>query len=141
MTMVEKDFLTVFRERVAAQELARSLGLELEEVSPGRARVSMTCRPEMANILGMVHGAAIFALVDETFQATVNSHGTVAVALNLNLSFHQAPRMGERLTAVGREVHRGRRVVTCQIEVTDSQGDLVASCQALAYRKNQPLTL
>jgi acyl-CoA thioesterase len=140
MNKGENDFLATFKEQVASQKLAQSLGLELEEVTPGRAKVTMTCRPEMANILGMVHGAALFALMDEAFQAAVNSHGTVAVALNLNLTFHQAPKMGERLTALAREIHAGRRIITCRIEVTDSQGALVASCQSLAYRKNQPLT-
>ena len=87
-------------------------GTELEEVGPGRARVTMVCRPEMGNILGMVHGSAIFALIDEAFQAAVNGHGTVAVALNMNLTFHAAPKMGERLTATTRELHSGRRTAT-----------------------------
>jgi acyl-CoA thioesterase len=139
MSDAKENFLASFRDQVEAQKLAQFLGLVLEEVAPGRARVSMTCGPEMANILGMVHGAALFALIDEAFQAAVNAHGTVAVALNLNLTFHQAPRMGERLTAVAREIHTGRRIISCYIEVTDPQGGLVASCQSLAYRKNQPL--
>jgi acyl-CoA thioesterase len=93
----------------------------------------------MANILGMVHGTAVFALIDEAFQSACNAHGTVAVALNMNLTFHAAPKMGERLTARTRELHLGRRTVTYFIEVTDPQNGLVASCQALAYRKDQPL--
>ena len=139
MTKVDETFLAEFRERVAAQEISRFWHLELEEVGPGRARVSMVCRPEMANILGMVHGTAVFALIDEAFQAACNAHGTVAVALNMNLTFHAAPQMGERLTAQTRELHLGRRTVTYFIEVTDPRGGLVASCQALAYRKDQPL--
>jgi acyl-CoA thioesterase len=135
----DEKFLSAFKERVAAQGTARYWGLELEEVGPGRAQVSMVCRPEMANILGMVHGSAVFALIDEAFQAAVNAHGTVAVALNMNLTFHAAPPMGERLTAQTRELHAGRRTATYFIEVTDSGGGLVASCQALAYRKDQPL--
>ena len=99
MTKVDATFLAAFKERVAAQEISRFWELELEEVGPGRAKVSMVCRPKMANILGMVHGSAIFALVDEAFQAAVNGHGTVAVALNMNLTFHAAAKMGERLTA------------------------------------------
>jgi acyl-CoA thioesterase len=95
----------------------------------------MVCREEMSNILGMVHGTALFALMDEVFQAAVNSHGTVAVALNLSLTFHQAPKFGERLTATGREVHTSRRLATCLIEVTGGDGRLIGSCQALAYRK------
>ncbi len=139
--MSEHDaaFLAALKERVAAQGVARALGLELEDVGPGRARVGMTCRPEMANILGMVHGTSVFALIDEAFQAAVNAYGTVAVALNMNLTFHAAPRLGDRLTAVTRELHAGRRTATYFIEVTDSRGGLVASCQALTYRKGQPL--
>jgi len=47
--------------------------------------------------------------------------------------------MGDRLTATTRELNAGRRTATYFIEVTDSRGGLVASCQALAYRKSQPL--
>ena len=138
-TKIDETFLAAFKEKVAAQGISRHFGLELEDLGPGRARVGMTCRPEMANILGMVHGTAVFALIDEAFQAACNAHGTVAVALNMNLTFHAAPQMGERLTAQTRELHVGRRTVTYFIEVTDSRGALMASCQALAYRKDQPL--
>ena len=141
MANVDDNFLAGFRQRVAAQEISRFWQLELEELAPGRAQVSMVCRPEMANIMDMVHGSAIFALIDEAFQAAVNAHGTVAVALNMNLTFHAAPRMGDRLTAVTRELHAGRRTATYFIEVTDPQGALIASCQALAYRKDTPLAL
>jgi len=139
MTKVDEAFLSAFRQRVDAQEISRFWHLELEDLAPGRAKVSMACRPAMANILGMVHGSAIFALIDEAFQAAVNAHGAVAVALNMNLTFHAAPRMGERLTAQTRELHAGRRTATYFIEVTDSRGALIASCQALAYRKDAPL--
>jgi acyl-CoA thioesterase len=139
MANVDDAFLAAFRQRVAAQEISRFWQLELEELAPGRAQVSMVCRPEMANIMDMVHGSAIFALIDEAFQAAVNAHGTVAVALNMNLTFHAAPRMGDRLTAVTRELHAGRRTATYFIEVTDPQGALIATCQALAYRKDTPL--
>jgi acyl-CoA thioesterase len=139
VTKVDEAFLARFKEQVASQGISRHFGMELEELAPGQARVGMTCRPEMANILGMVHGTAVFALIDEAFQAACNAHGTVAVALNMNLTFHAAPKMGERLTARTRELHLGRRTVTYFIEVTDPQGGLVASCQALAYRKDQPL--
>jgi acyl-CoA thioesterase len=139
MSTVDEKFLAAFRKRVAAQEISRFFHLELEDVGPGRAVVSMTCIPEMANIMEMVHGSAIFALIDEAFQAAVNGHGTVAVALNMNLTFHAAPKMGERLTAATRELNAGRRTATYFIEVTGSQGRLVASCQALAYRKDTPL--
>ncbi len=138
MTKPDETFLAEFKARIAAQEISKFWQLELEDVGPGRARVAMLCRPEMANIMGMVHGSAIFALIDEAFQAAVNGHGTVAVALNMNLTFHAAPKMGERLVASTRELRAGRRTATYFIEVTDPKGGLIASCQALAYRKDTP---
>ena len=122
MTKVDEAFLKAFRERVAAQEISRFWQLELEEVGPGRAQGEHGLPAEMANILGMVHGSAIFALIDEAFQAAVNGYGTVAVALNMNLTFHAAAKMGERLTAATRELHAGRRTATYFIEVTDPRG-------------------
>lgn len=139
MKEAPEDFPATLKARAASQKIAQFLGIVLEEVSPGYARASMVCREEMANIMGMVHGTALFALMDEVFQAAVNSHGTQAVALNLSLTFHQAPRFGERLTATGREVHTSRRLATCLIEVTGEEGRLIGSCQALAYRKGIPL--
>ncbi|MDD5643056.1 MAG: PaaI family thioesterase [Syntrophales bacterium] len=137
--MENKEMLAGLKEKVDAQRIARFFDTALEELGPGRAKVSMTCKPEMANILGMVHGTALFALIDEAFQAAVNAHGTVAVALNMNLTFHAAPPLGERLTATTRELNAGRRTAAYFIEVSDSRGSLIASCQALAYRKSQPL--
>ena len=139
MSKDNEAILAALKEKVDSQGISRFFDTELEELGPGKAKVSMTCKPEMGNILGMVHGTALFALIDEAFQAAVNGHGTVAVALNMNLTFHAAPSMGERLTATTRELSAGRRTATYFIEVSDSKGSLVASCQALAYRKNQPL--
>ena len=138
MTKPDAAFLAAFQERAAAQEIAKMLGIELAEVRPGYAKTVMTCRPDMANILGMVHGTAVFALVDEAFQASCNAHGTVAVALSMSLTFHNAPAMGARLTAEAKEIHAGRRTATYQISVTDDAGHPIASCQALAYRKDKP---
>ena len=78
---------------MAAQEISRLWESELEEVGPGGRGVHGV-PAEDGNILAMVHGAAIFALMDEAFQAAVHCHGTVAVALNMSLTFMPRPRWG-----------------------------------------------
>ncbi len=74
--MQEKEFLEKLQQRAAAQKVAEGFGIVLEEVGPGYAKASRVCREDMANILGLIHGTALFALMDEAFQAAVNSHGT-----------------------------------------------------------------
>jgi len=131
--------LAALRRRVAEQSLAEQLGLTLVALEPGRAVVKLATGEHLTNILGGIHGTAIFALIDEAFQASCNAHGTVAVALNMNLTFHRAPAVGEELTAESQELHCGRRTGTYQITVTDSRGRRIATCQALAYRQGEPL--
>ena len=137
--MKKELVLKALRQKVSEQPLAPKMGLSLVDVSPGHALVKMQTGPHLTNILGGIHGTAIFALIDEAFQASCNAHGTVAVALNMNLTFHQAPEVGDILTAEAKELHCGRRTGTYLISVTDSQNRLIATCQALAYRKRDHL--
>jgi acyl-CoA thioesterase len=136
---MEKKTLAAIREQVNKEPMAQRMGLVLEEVSPGQSQVRLQTDNGFTNILGGIHGTAIFALIDEAFQVASNSHGSVAVALNMNLTFHNAPEIGETLTAKAKEVHAGRRTATYLISVTTGSGRLIATCQALAYRKRDRL--
>lgn len=136
---MDERSIEAFRSQVAQEPYARKLGMEPLEVKEGYARVQMRADPELANIFGMCHGGAIFSLMDEAFQVACNSHGTLAVALHVGISYHAPPRMGSRLVAEAYEVHRSRRTGHYRIEVRDEQGQLIASCQALAFRKGSPL--
>jgi acyl-CoA thioesterase len=124
----------LFRQ-VAEEPFGRKFGLRLTDLGEGTSRVEMALTPDMNNIFGRAHGGAIFALIDESFQTACNSHGTVAVALSMSLTYITSPAPGSRLTAEAREYGRTRKTATYEIKVTDEHGNLIAVCQALAYRK------
>jgi len=126
-------------ERVGKEPFARKLGLELLELDDGYSVVEMTFAEDVKNIFGMAHGGAIFALIDEAFETAGNSHGTVAVALNMNVTYMAAPSPGARLRAVAKEINRTRRTGNYDIRVTDERQTLIATCQALIYRKKERL--
>ena len=126
------------KEFFARDALSAHLGIELLDVSSGRSVASMTIRDFHRNVFSMVHGGAIFALADCAFQAACNSHGTVAVALNVNITYTKAAREGT-LTATAEETSLGKKTGAYQITVTDEAGDTVAIFQGLAYRKRDPI--
>jgi acyl-CoA thioesterase len=126
-------------ERVEKEPFARKLGLELLELDDGYSVVEMTFVEDVKNIFGMAHGGAIFGLIDEAFETAGNSHGTVAVALNMNVTYMAAPSPGARLRAVAKEINRTRRTGNYDIRVTDERQTLIATCQALIYRKKERL--
>ncbi len=134
-----KEVLEKITQRVKEEPFAQLLGMQLKDIGPGRSIVEMTFRPEMENIFGMAHGGAIFALVDEAFETASNSHGTVAVALNMNITFIHPPSLGSILRAEAQEVSLTHRTASYLINVTDAEGHPLATCQALVYRKGQKL--
>lgn len=131
--------LTSIARKVKDEPYARKLGMRLLDLGPGRAVVEMGPREDVSNIFGLTHGGAIFSLIDEAFQASCNSHGTVAVALNVTVTYHNPPAGECTLRAESKEVHRSRKTATYRINVTDQDDLLIASCQAIAYRKRDKL--
>jgi acyl-CoA thioesterase len=119
-------------------QFAERSNIELLEVTPGSARAKMTLHPHHLNGFGTVMGGAIFTLADFAFAAASNSHGTVAVAINVNISFLKAATSGT-LWAEARELSKNFKLGSYTVEVKDDAGELVALFQGLAYRKKDKL--
>ena len=125
--------------RVEEEPFARKFGLKLVDLDEGYSRVEMDFTPDMENIFGMAHGGALFALIDEAFETASNSHGTMAVALNMNITYISPPAKGGRLTAEAKEFNRTNRTAVYDIRVSDAKANLIATCQALVYRLGKTL--
>ena len=136
--MGDKDLMSVFS-NIANKGFAEKLGLMLIELTPGHAIVEMIPGKNDTNIFGMVHGGVIFSLIDEAFQMSCNSHGRIALALSVNVLYHKPARNGQRLRAESTEIHRSQKIATYDICVRDEKDTLIASCQAVAYRKKENL--
>jgi len=135
----DKKVMDAIRQRVAREPYARKMGLKLLRLELGYALVEMGLDREMANIFDMTHGGAIFSLIDEAFEISCNSHGTVAVALSMTVTYHNPPTKAGVLRAESKEIYRSRKTATYDIKVTENENILIASCQALAYRKQEKL--
>jgi acyl-CoA thioesterase len=136
---MDEKVIEAIKQRVAAEPFARKLGLRLLRLEPGYALVEMDLKSDMVNIFGMAHGGAIFSLIDEAFEISCNAHGTVAVALNMTVTYHRPLTKGGLLRAESKEIYRSNKTATYEIKVTDGENILIASCQALAYRRKEKL--
>ena len=121
-------------------QFAERANIELLSLSPGQARAKMTLQPHHLNGYGTVQGGAIFTLADFAFAAASNSHGTIAVAINVSITFMKAAKTGT-LWAEAREMSRNFKLGSYTVEVKDDQGELVALFQGLAYRKSEKIAV
>lgn len=117
---------------------AEMAGIELLEVSAGKARAKMEIKNEHLNGVNTVHGGAIFTLADLAFAMAVNSHGTVAVAVNVNISYFKAVSSGT-LYAEATEISLNPKLGSYTVKVTNENGDLIALFQGMAYRKKDQI--
>jgi acyl-CoA thioesterase len=126
-------------QKVAQEPFAKKLGLKLLKVEEGYAKVEMVFADDLENMFGMAHGGAVFSLIDAAFEVASNSHGTMAVALNMNINYLASPTKGAKLTAEAKEINKTKKTAVYDIRAVDDNGKLLASCQALVYRLEKPL--
>jgi acyl-CoA thioesterase len=121
-------------EMYAADRASQGLGMTIDEVAPGFARLTMSVRADMTNGHGICHGGFIFAVADSAFAFACNSHGRPTVAAGVSVDFIAPARAGEVLTAVARERWRGRRTGVYDIEVTRADGAAIAYMRGRAHQ-------
>jgi len=118
-------------------KLIELFGMNIEKVEPGMAQVSMTVTDKHLNAASLCHGGAIFALADVAFALAGNSHGVMALALEVSINYLRPAKKGEQLRARAREESLGKRTGLYIVEVTNQEEKKVAFFKATAYRLEQ----
>ena len=99
-------------------QASAGLGMVLEHIGPGTARMSMVVQPRMLNGHGSCHGGFIFALADSAFAFACNTGGMASVASHCAVSFLRPVLEGERLLATAEERWREGRSGITDVRVT-----------------------
>jgi acyl-CoA thioesterase len=121
-------------------KFARECGIELLSVEEGKAVARMKVEERHYNGVNTAHGGAIFTLADFAFAVAANSYGTVAVAINVSISYLKAVTSGY-LYAYAREISKNYRLGSYTIEIKNEAGDIVAIFQGMVYRKDEKLPI
>jgi acyl-CoA thioesterase len=139
---LKENVCKLLKERIEKSPFARYMGMTILDIAPGYAKAEARYSEEMCNFNGLIHGGAIFALIDEVFGAAASSHGTMAMGLNMNVTFIKPPKIDSILIAVAKEESRSKHMATYRIEVHqkgEGADQRIAVCQALVYRKEKGL--
>ena len=110
----------------AEDNASKWLGMRIEEVRPGYARLSMTVTANMVNGHQLCHGGLIFTLADSTFAFACNSHNQRAVAAGCAIEFLAPAFLGDVLTAEGVEQTLRGRSGIYDMKVSNQKGETIA---------------
>jgi acyl-CoA thioesterase len=115
----------------AKDQASAGLGMVLEAVTPGAARLSMRIERRMLNGYGICHGGFIFALADSAFAFACNTGGDVSVANHCSIAYLRPAREGDVLLAAAEERQREGRQGIYDVRVTCG-AEIVAEFRGLS---------
>lgn len=113
-------------------------GIEIVEAGKGYCKARLKIEDKHMNAANVVQGGAIFTLADLAFGVASNSHGQLALAINVNISFLNSVSSGT-IYATATELGEPKRLGAYDVMVTDEQENIIARFNGMVYRKKQTL--
>jgi uncharacterized protein (TIGR00369 family) len=103
------------------------LGIRVDGLEKGVARLSMTIRPEFMTSWGTAHGGSILSLLDITLSMTARTlYDPPRSVMTIDLSTQFISTASGVLRAEGRVMRAGQSTIFCEGEARNDKGELVA---------------
>ena len=113
---------------------SRGLGMSLDAIGPGHARMSMPVREDMLNGHACCHGGYIFMLADSAFAFACNSHNFNTVGAGCTIEYLAPARPGDVLVAEAREQALQGKTGIYDVVVLDQDGRKIALLRGKSHR-------
>jgi acyl-CoA thioesterase len=113
---------------------SQALGMLLDAIRPGYARMRMRVREDMLNGHGTCHGGYIFMLADSAFAFACNSHNLNTVGAGCSIDYLAPGRPGDVLMAEASEQALSGKTGVYDVVVSDQDGRKVALFRGKSHR-------
>lgn len=132
--MKEQDLKAFF----SNDQYARLTGVEIIEAGKGYCKAMLKIEEKHLNAARVIQGGAIFTLADLAFAVASNSHGQLALAVNVNITYLKGVSTGT-LYATATELADPKRLGAYDVLVKNEENELIARFNGLVYRKNESI--
>ena len=123
----------------AGDKASKALGIKVAIREAGSATAHMRVREDMVNGFNVCHGGLIFTLADTAFAFACNAYDRVTFAASASIEFVRPAQLGDKLSAVAREEHRGSRSGYYAVTVENDLGEVVALFRGRAVSRDEPV--
>ncbi len=102
------------------------LGIEIEDIDFGYAKVTMKVQDFMINGNDTCHGGAIFSFADMTFAYACNTKNIPTVAFSCDITYLKPAFKNDLLTAVGKVRSMVGRNGICEVTISNQNNETIA---------------
>lgn len=115
---------------------AQGLGVEILQVAPGRAQLSMRVREDMLNGHRICHGGYSFTLADTAFAYACNSFNQNNLGVGAQIQYIAPGMPGDCLTATATELSRKGRSGIYDVVIKNQHGEELAFFRCTSRQVN-----
>jgi acyl-CoA thioesterase len=134
MTLTRQQIAERVRDGMYARDFAaQAAGIEVVDIAPGSATLTVTVRHDMLNGVATCHGGVIATLADTAFAYGCNSYDELTVASGFAIDFIAPGRLGDVLTARCAEVSKAGRTGVYDVTVENQRGERIAVFRGRSY--------
>lgn len=117
-------------------------GVELIGIKDGVGHARVKLKDESLNAIGTVHGGLLTTLADTVAGNTLaRLSGRVATTVQANLNFINPVFGGDYIYGRAEIVKEGRNVSTVDTEITDDDGNLIATGRFVFFHFNKEIKM
>ena len=135
------DFEKIVEYRNKHNRFARKLGIVVESVGPGTARVVKTVEEDDLNPIGSAHGGVYFTMADSAAGSAMVAKGFAAVTVSANYNFFRSAKAGDVLAAEAVEVKTGKTLCVYDVRLTDQRGTLLGTGTFTFFQTTEPIQI
>lgn len=122
----EKD--QAIRAKFAKNHFPHWLGIEIDFIEQGRAKLSLEVTEKHRQLAGVMHGGAIATIIDTAVAMAIvgaSEAGAKFTTIEMKVNY-LSPIVEGRIVADARLIRDGRRIIVADCEVFDAGGKLAA---------------
>lgn len=107
-------------------QFSQWMGISSVSIGLGHCTLQSTITSDMLNGFQIAHGGISYSLADSALAFASNSYGVKCVSIETSISHTKPTKEGDALTAIAKELHRGRTIGIYEVIVQNQHNKTIA---------------
>ena len=125
---ITPEVLDKIRAKFELNHFPKMVGIEIDDIEPGRAKLSLDVTEKHRQLQGIMHGGAIATLIDTAVAFAIvgaSEPGAKFTTIEMKVNY-LSPIIEGRVVADARLIRDGKRIIVAECDVFDAAGKMAA---------------